>query len=187
MSDKIKINMGCGQRNFGEGWIHIDKNDFDHVESDDIWLEEYPNDIVNLIYTSHLIAYFDREEIVGLLKRWYSVIKPGGVLRVATPDFKQMISLYNNYSNDYTLDNFVGPLYGKWSADWLYGESIYHKTTYDFDSLKILLMNVGFKDIKRYDWRETEHAEFDDHSQAYLPHMDKENGTLISLNVECTK
>ena len=48
-------------------------------------------------------------------------------------------------------------------------------------------MNVGFKDIKRYDWRETEHAEFDDHSQAYLPHMDKENGTLISLNVECTK
>ena len=48
-------------------------------------------------------------------------------------------------------------------------------------------MEVGFKNVERYDWRETEHAEFDDHSQAYLPHMDKENGTLISLNVECTK
>jgi len=27
----------------------------------------------------------------------------------------------------------------------------------------------------------------DDHSQAYLPHMDKENGILISLNIEATK
>jgi hypothetical protein len=28
---------------------------------------------------------------------------------------------------------------------------------------------------------------FDDHSQAYIPHMDKENGTLISLNIETIK
>jgi len=27
----------------------------------------------------------------------------------------------------------------------------------------------------------------DDYSQAYVPHMDKENGILISLNVECHK
>lgn len=67
------------------------------------------------------------------------------------------------------------------------GENIYHKTIYDFDSLKKLLMSVGFKNVDRYDWRKTSHSKFDDHSQAYLPHMDKENGTLISLNVECVK
>jgi len=33
----------------------------------------------------------------------------------------------------------------------------------------------------------TEHSEFDDCSQAYLPKMDKENGILISLNVQCSK
>ncbi|RPJ57790.1 MAG: methyltransferase, partial [Dehalococcoidia bacterium] len=26
-----------------------------------------------------------------------------------------------------------------------------------------------------------------DYSQAYIPHMDKENGILISLNVEATR
>jgi hypothetical protein len=36
-------------------------------------------------------------------------------------------------------------------------------------------------------WRETEHAHVDDFSQAYIPHMDKENGILISLNIECDK
>ena len=39
--------------------------------------------------------------------------------------------------------------------------------------------------VKKYNWKNTEHAQFDDHSQAYLPDMDKENGTLISLNIEC--
>ena len=41
--------------------------------------------------------------------------------------------------------------------------------------------------ISIYDWRKTEHAQFDDHSQAYLPHFEKEKGILISLNVESKK
>jgi hypothetical protein len=53
--------------------------------------------------------------------------------------------------------------------------------------LSTLLNEVGMRKIKKYQWDHTEHAQFDDHSQAYLPHMDKKNGTLISLNVECIK
>ena len=56
-----------------------------------------------------------------------------------------------------------------------------------FSNLKSLLESLGFKDVNFYDWREVEHSNFDDHSQAYIPHMDKDNGTLISLNVECKK
>jgi hypothetical protein len=64
---------------------------------------------------------------------------------------------------------------------------IYHKTIYDFISLRDLLEKIGYMDVQKYDWRTTEHSNYDDHSQAYLPHMDKEKGTLISLNVECKK
>ena len=64
---------------------------------------------------------------------------------------------------------------------------IYHKTTYDFKELSELLIECGFTDITYYDWKQTEHSQFDDHSQAYIPHMDKENGTLISLNIEAKK
>ena len=65
--------------------------------------------------------------------------------------------------------------------------TLFHKTCYDFNSLKFLLEENGFKNVKLYDWRETDHSEFDDHSQAYFPHMDKENGLLVSLNIECQK
>lgn len=50
-----------------------------------------------------------------------------------------------------------------------------------------VLEDVGFENVRRYNWRETEHALIDDYSQAYIPHMDKENGILISLNIECSK
>ena len=79
---------------------------------------------------------------------------------------------------------FVAPLFGKMKMD---DVTIYHKTTYDMISLTSVLKKIGFGRTERYGWRETEHAHIDDHSQAYLPHMDKENGSLISLNIETTK
>ena len=64
---------------------------------------------------------------------------------------------------------------------------IYHNTCYDKDSLTKLLKKVGFRNIREWNHKKVSHSNFDDHSQAYLPHMDKENGTLIGLNLECIK
>ena len=178
----IKINMGCGWRNFGPDWVHIDGGDYDHLDSNDIIKLDYEDNSVDLIYASHVIEYFDREEIEKVLTEWVRVLKPKGILRLAVPNFKAMVNIYLNSS--YPLDKFLGPLYGKMNM----GESkIYHKTTYDFNSLKSLLENLGMKNIKMYDWKQTEHSKYDDHSQAYIPHMDKEKGILISLNVEAIK
>ena len=178
----IKINIGCGWRNFGDDWIHVDGGDYPHLNSDDIYLYDYKQGSADLIYASHVIEYFDRNEVIILLKRWGSILKPGGVLRIAVPDFGVMANLYVNKSIQ--IENILGPLYGKMVMG---DETIYHKTTYDFDSLKLLLEDLGMNGVRRYNWRKTSHSEFDDHSQAYIPHMDKDNGVLISLNVECVK
>lgn len=50
-----------------------------------------------------------------------------------------------------------------------------------------MLETNGFENVHRYDWRQRIHKDYDDHSQAYFPHLDKENGILISLNVEAIK
>ena len=57
----------------------------------------------------------------------------------------------------------------------------------DFDALRAMLETAGFRDVHGNDWRPTVHHDYDDYSQAYFPHMDKENGLLISLNVEAAK
>jgi len=179
----IKINMGCGWRNFGEDWIHIDGGDYDHLDYKSITdLSQFGDNTIDLIYASHVIEYFDRQEVLQLFKEWNRVLKKGGILRIAVPNFEVMSRLYNE--NIIELDQIIGPLYGRMKMEDVY---IYHKTVYDFLSLSNVLEKCGFYNVKRYDWRQTEHSQFDDHSQAYIPHLDKENGTLISLNVECAK
>ena len=63
----------------------------------------------------------------------------------------------------------------------------FHYHGWSFDTLKKALFDVGFKEVSHYDWQKTEHFYVDDYSQAYLPHMDKVNGKLMSLNVEAVK
>ena len=67
----MKLNVGCGWRDFGEDWIHIDAGDYKHLDSDDIHLYDYERNSAELIYASHVIEYFDREEIKGLLRKMY--------------------------------------------------------------------------------------------------------------------
>ncbi len=178
----VKINLGCGWRDFGKDWIHIDGGDYDHLDSRDIVNLPFKDNSVDLIYASHVIEYFDRVEIIEVLNKWKSKLKSGGTLRLAVPDFEAMAKLY--IEKNIPLNNFLGPLYGKMKMG---KDFIFHKTTYDFDSLKELLNEVGFRNMDYYLWQETEHGIFDDHSQAYIPQMDKENGTLISLNIEVKK
>lgn len=177
-----RLHLGCGKRDFGPGWTNVDTACFPHVHHvhDIATLPMFSDDSVDLIYSSHAFAYFDRFEAVDVLKEWKRILVPGGTLRLAVPDFQALVKAYEKYG----LAAIIGPLFGRWQA----GDTMmYEKTTYDYSTLKELLGTVGFKDVRRYDWRDTEHARFDDHSQAYLPHMDKEHGLLLSLNVEATK
>lgn len=184
MEEKIKLHLGCGWRNFGKDWIHIDGGTYEHLDYDNIFdLKQFKDNSVDLIYASHLIAYFDRNEIIPILQEWRRVLKIGGILRLATPDFEELTFLYQE--GKVQFENIAGPLYGRMVMG---SETIYHKTSYDINSLYPLLRKIGFNDIKQYRWQDTEHANFDDHSQAYMcPNGDKENGTLISLNIECIK
>ena len=179
----IKVNIGCAKRNFGSDWYHIDASKYEHIHSHDIENLPFKDNSVDLLYASHVLGYFDNIEVNDLLKKWHSVLKSGGILRLAVPNFKNYCKMY--YENKITIEQCLGPIFGKW---YINDETIiYHKTTYDEKSLKNLLENNGFKNIKLWDWREVEHGKYDDYSQSYIPHMDKENGIHMSLNIECNK
>ena len=196
----IKLHLGCGKKDFGEDWIHIDGSRYPHVKNHDIVNLPFDENSVDLIYASHVFEYFDRDEAIDVLEKWKKVLKPGGILRLAVPDFEACAKLY--VAKKEPLSKFVGMFYGKWninvnqlnseveslhSNDKSENNIVYHKTIYDFDSLEKVLNDNGFREVIRWDWRNVDHGKIDDYSQAYLPHMDKDNGTLVSLNVECKK
>ena len=104
---------------------------------------------------------------------------------MAVPNFDSLIEVYQKTGE---IEKILDPLYGQMKILTQRGEeTLYHKTVYNFNSLKKLLNDNGFKDVKKYDWQQTIHKDYDDQSQAYFPHMDKESGILVSLNIESIK
>jgi predicted SAM-dependent methyltransferase len=176
----IKLHLGCGEK-FIPGFIHVDSRKFSHIDyvASADKLNMFKDNSADLIYACHILEHFKRNQIEAVLKEWYRVLKPNGVLRLAVPDFEKLVEVYLKYKD---LKLILGPLVG--GQD--YPENT-HYVVFDFISLSEVLKKVGFKKIYRYDWRKTIHKDYDDFSQAYIPHMDKERGILISLNVEAKK
>jgi ubiquinone/menaquinone biosynthesis C-methylase UbiE len=181
-----QVNLGCWHREI-PGWIHVDLCDMPHIDhkSDIDQLDMFGDDSIDLLYSSHSFEYFDRAEAPKVLAEWRRVLRPGGTLRMAVPDFDALLEVYRRVGD---IDRVLGPLYGRMAIETPQGHQVlYHKTAYNFPSLKAVLEAANFADVRRYDWRQTIHKDYDDHSQAHFPHMDKEDGLLISLNVEATK
>lgn len=173
----MKINLGCGDKIIPE-FINVDKRRLEGVDivADASWLP-FENDSIDLIYASHMLEHF--RDTNKILTHWYKKLKKGGVLRLGVPDFESLVRVYKEHGD---MSLIEGPLVGGHKD--MYDK---HHRVFDFNSLKRELINAGFKDIRKWDWRKTEHSQYDDYTQAYIPHMDKENGILISLNVEATK
>src|SRR5688572_17975173 len=105
-----KIHCGCGKRDFGPDWIHVDGASFPHVVSHDINLYDHPHNSADIIYSAHMLEYFDRDEASFILLAWRRVLKPGGILRIAVPDFEAMARLYISDPATFSLAKLLGPL-----------------------------------------------------------------------------
>ena len=177
----MKLHLGCGKK-YIKGFKHVDLLDYSHIDYrvsvDNLSFAK--DNSVELIYASHVLEHFGRDEYEKVLDEWYRVLKIDGILRIAVPDFKSIVNYYNKTAD---MESLLGLVVGGQK----FGEYDYHKMIFDEEFLKNKLKDVGFKSISKYEWRNVSHANVDDFSQAYLPHMDKKNGMLMSLNMEATK
>lgn len=181
-----KVHLGCWHRQI-PGFIHVDLCDMPHIDhkSGIDSLPFFADASIDLIYCGNAFQYFDREEVVSVLAEWLRVLKPGALLRLSVPNFSALIEVYEKTGE---LSRMLGPLYGRMEITTVEGPlTIYHKTVYDEDSLSSVLRDSGFESIERWDWRTTEHANIDDYSQAYFPHMQKDTGLLVALNLQARK
>ena len=174
-----KLHLGCGTKHL-KGYTNIDIRYLPGVdEVNNIrFLRNYKNNSVDLIYACHVLEHFSRWDYKEVIKRWFEILKPGGVLRLAVPNFS---AICNHYIKTGDLKSIMGLLYGGQDYD-----ENYHYVTFDQNSLFNDLYEIGFNNVQEYNHQTTEHAKVDDFSKAYLPHMDK-NGILVSLNIEATK
>lgn len=183
----MKLHLGCGAK-YIEGYIHVDKNNLSHIDyvCDLSDLSVFEDESVELIYASHVLEYYSFIEVIPVLKEWYRVLKKNGILRLSVPDFDKLIKVYELTNSN--IDRIIGPMFGRMEInDFDSTKLIFHNTVYNRKKLESVLSESGFQSLIDWNWRNVEHSEIDDYSQAYFPHMDKENGLMISLNIEAKK
>jgi SAM-dependent methyltransferase len=181
--DKIRLHLGCGKR-FIPGFVHVDILPAPHIDhvADVRHLEFAAENSADLIYACHVLEHFGRFEFRAVLAEWFRVLKPGGILRLSVPDFAACAAVYYEQGLVDGLTGLMGLISGG-QRD----EFDFHKMIFDEPFLSQELLKLGFTAVRRWDWRLTEHAHVDDFSQAYIPHLARDNGRHMSLNLEAVK
>ena len=179
--EDLRLHLGCGPR-YIPGFCHVDIRPLPHVEvvtSVDA-LGMFADSSASLVYASHVLEHFGRHQVASVLREWFRVLKPQGILRLSVPDFDQVIKIYHQASND--IDAVLGALVGR--QDY---ETNFHYMVFNYGKLTALLLEAGFSQVRRWDWRVTEHCSVDDYSQAYYRAEGLGEGIQVSLNLEAVK
>jgi len=176
----MKLHIGCGKK-YLKGYKHMDVIGFEHIDyvCDARNLSMIENESVAEIYACHVLEHVECNEVAAVLREWFRVLKAGGVIRLAVPDFESIMEAYLEHKDLMLLQ---GLLYGGQTYDYNF-----HHIAFDYSMLNGLLVDAGFSDVKRYNWQEFLPEDYDDYSRAYIPHMDFNNGRLMSLNLWAIK
>ena len=173
MQSKL-LNLGCGDVHL-DGFVNVDIQKFDAV---DLVRSVYPiikKDWVegptwDLVYSCHVLEHI-LDKPASVLKSWVeNLVKPGGKLRVAVPDFDNIVKIYKKSKNIEMVENLI---HGRRDCKWHIHYHIFNER-----KLKILMESAGLTAIHRWDYRREIHGNMFDMSQA------ETYSIPISLNLE---
>ena len=190
-----KLHIGCG-KNIFEDWINIDI-EANHPCVDllcDIRNElPFEDESCSFIYNEHVLEHLTVEEGLFFLKECHRVLQPGGVLRVAMPDLKDVVDNYNS-------ENFRDPDWLKWPEYQFIqtrAEAINisfrwweHKWLYDREELNRRLSEAGFTIAKAAEWGKSNVPELENREtrgesllivEAEIPMLPLKSTPLVSV------
>jgi predicted SAM-dependent methyltransferase len=89
------LNLGCGSR-FHPDWENVDFVPAGpSVRVHDLLKPiPYADQSFDVVYHSHVLEHFPREQGLAFLRECYRLLRPGGVIRVAVPDLERIARLY---------------------------------------------------------------------------------------------
>lgn len=203
----MKLNLGCSPEWSRPGWHRLDHHVLKPFSlPPEAWDMPFRDEMFEVVFTSHMIEHISHFRIEKTLAEINRVMKPGGILRLLTPDLEKLCRAYVERDLE-TLQSYVdedrsgvradlGPaqtllgfLYSPGYDNFMLNSSraeligcYAHVFSYDFELLSGLLKAYGFIDVRKMSVDESEIA---DHKELRDAPHDVDRGH--SLVVECRK
>ncbi len=158
------LHVGCGH-NVLPGWFNTDLFSSKMVTHLDIKKTlKFPNNCLDALYSEHVIEHLSREVCSQFLREANRMLKPGGILRLVTPDlgfflkmmadpFKHDAAVYLNWfagdecTREYAAEMALNVIIGDHGHVHVYSEGI----------LTAELQGAGFVEVKRFPVGESNH------------------------------
>lgn len=139
-----------------QGWVNIDLAGF---PTDLTWnlLRPLPfrEGTADAVFHEHLLEHFSLRDGLALARDWFRVLKAGGVLRIGVPDAGLYARSYVENPAGFIAEIRPGrptPLLAL--QELFYWQN--HRTMYDFETMRLLLMAAGFERVEQKSFGESE-------------------------------
>ena len=128
----MKLNIGSGVPGI-DGYVNLDR-----ATGQEAYPLPYDDNTADEIRASHILEHFGYTEVPPVVSEWFRVLKPGGIIKVAVPDFDKIKEKRDP----------MWPLY-------LFGGQIdnndFHKSVFTREVLTDCLIKAGFCDITSWE------------------------------------
>jgi predicted SAM-dependent methyltransferase len=188
MPSPVLVNVGAGNVRL-EGWVNTDIAWWSQMYLDLTKPWPVPPGSVDRIYGDNVIEHFSLEVARDVLRHCHDALRPGGAIRLATPDVERTARAYLDDPR-LTADHLDRHRRHGYNAehpvDMLRVTFVYHGHhrgyCFDWAALSAELSSAGFVDIRRHDAGESDDPVF-----RALERRDEPTEAATELIVEARK
>lgn len=189
-----KLQIGCGANRL-EGWLNtgiILQECRAGIYLDAGKRFPFPDATFEHIFSEHVFEHLTYPQAMNMLKESYRVLKPGGVIRIATPDLRFLLGLYQDPEKplhkryiEFTAKNGELPptavyVINRFHTAWG------HQIIYDKETLASLLEQTGFRDVCECEVSQSNHPALNG-VEGHFKSLPAEYNSLETMVLEATK
>jgi len=155
-AETTKLHLGASHNRL-EGWLNSDVAPGSGMIYLDVTRRfPFADDTIDYVFAEHLIEHVDHEDALTMLREAWRVLKPGGKIRIATPDLGVIVQLHGadrtEAQKDY-VDWIVArcmPFVDRCKEVFVINNAFHawgHRFLYDRELLALTLSRLGFTDL----------------------------------------
>lgn len=163
-----KLHLGSSNHML-DGWLNTDLfPGRDVMQLDATARYPFETNSFDFVFTEHMIEHVSYPAAINMLCECYRVLKPGGVIRVATPDLAKILNIHPQ-PKDELGQKYLNWMSSKFTPDVAEDHATHvvnaffrlwgHQFLYDGPTLTTTLIKCGFSGIEQFELGMSKHAD----------------------------